>query len=163
GRVAQSDDAAWSTHPPQLCRRDFVPWCKHDAEGREDTVETSVLEGQLLGVTLDPLSVDTRVSGSPRGFLEEFGSQVEPDHTRALGGGPDRHVASARGHIEHLHPGAGSNHLHESIRHADHPRGEGPIVAGLPGPAVPLLELLDRLVHAPPPRGPRPIPYDPTG
>ena len=73
---------------------------KHVTEGREDAIERPVLEGELLGVTLDPLELETLALGLGTPLFQQLRRQVETGHAPACPSGGHGGVARAAGHVE---------------------------------------------------------------
>ena len=79
------DDAeapAGRQHARDLARGALVVRREHAAEGRDDDVERSVLEREVLGVPLDPLGLDPGGGGVAPRVLEQLRRDVEPGDDR---------------------------------------------------------------------------------
>ena len=65
-QLTSADEAAGPAHPGELARDDLVARRELDTEYGQHPVEARVGEGQVLGVTLDPVDRDV-VIGRPAG------------------------------------------------------------------------------------------------
>ena len=115
---------------------------EHRPDRGHDHVERFVVEGQVLGVGLDPFELDALGSRSGAARLEQLRGQVASGHLGARLGRRDRSVAGAGGDIEHLHAGADPRSLDEpgaerQQEGLDHRR----VIAGGPHLPVACLEL----------------------
>ena len=83
GRPGRDDHApARLQYPDDLLGLGALVRHEHAAEHREDDVEAAVVEGQLLGVALDPLDLDPRLGGSGLAGLEQRRREVDAGHPR---------------------------------------------------------------------------------
>ena len=86
----------------QLRGDDLVARRELDAEHRQHAVEALVVEGQVLGVALDPVDRDAVPRRRGGGGLEQLGREVEADDLRSGGGGRHGDVAGAGRDVEHV-------------------------------------------------------------
>ena len=111
----QRDRPAGPAHPYQLVRRSLVVRREHHADRRHDDVVGLVLEGQVLGVGLDPVDVETVSLGAFRARCQQIGRQVAGRHAGAALGGRDGRIARARRHVEHAQAGADPGRIREPL------------------------------------------------
>jgi hypothetical protein len=141
--VRHPDPAAGLAHPQQLRRSLGLVGGEHRAEDRHHHVELPVREGQVGGVGLDELDLETIGGGSLAAALEQRRDEVGADHAapRAPGRG-DRAVAAAAGDVEHLLVGHEVERFGQLLGHVHHQVGDHREVALRPGL---LLDLADSL------------------
>jgi hypothetical protein len=98
-------------HTRHLIGRLLMAWGKHVSERREDAVEGSVREGQILGVALSPFDIESLRFGFGFPGLEQLGRKVEPGHASPGAGRRPSSVAGAAGDVEccHLRPDSGAS------------------------------------------------------
>ena len=100
--VGQADLAAVLADADQFGGGAILVGREHDAEGRDDNVETRVGEGQRFGVGLAEFDVEPFGRGALAGALEQCRHVVGGDHVAPTACGRERDVAVAGGDVEHL-------------------------------------------------------------
>ena len=122
---------------------------EHRADRGHDDVEGLGLEGQVLGVRLDPVELDAGLLRPFAASVEELGRKVARGHLGAGLRSRDRGVARSGGNVENAHARADPARLDEprperQQEGLDHPR----VVARGPHLAMPALQLRVRSRHA---------------